>query len=52
MSVKFTKMTITGHLDEKGAKQVASCVARSYLIASIGAAMGGAAALIYAIRWW
>lgn len=50
--MKFTKMTITGQLDEKVAKQVASRVAWSYVIASVGAAMGGAAALIYAIRWW
>ncbi|WP_274519702.1 hypothetical protein [Comamonas testosteroni] len=43
-------MTIV--LDCKPTSLLASRIAWSYVIASIGAAMGGAAALIYAIRWW
>lgn len=50
--MKFTKMTITGQLDEKGAEKLAGRIGWSYIVASLGAAMGGAAALIYSIRWW
>lgn len=38
-------------LDKSAAAEIASRIAWSYVIAAIGAAMCGAAALIYAIRW-
>lgn len=50
--MKFTKMIITGQLDEKGAEQFASRIALAYVISAVRAALIGAAALIYAIRWW
>lgn len=45
-------MTITGQLDEKGTKKLAGRIGWSYLVASLGEAVCGAAALIYVVRWW
>ncbi|WP_211475049.1 hypothetical protein [Collimonas humicola] len=50
--MKFTKMNVTGQLDSQGAEKFASRIGVSYIIAAIGAASAGAAALIWAIRWW
>lgn len=54
--MKFTKMNMTGQLDSQGAEKFASRIGISYIVVSIGAAIGaasaGVAALILAIRWW
>ncbi|WP_287497781.1 hypothetical protein [Pandoraea sp. CB10b_02] len=50
--MKFTKMNVSGQLDADGAKRFASLVGQAYVIAAAGAACAGAAALIWAIRWW
>jgi len=47
--VKFTKMNITGQLQEKDAARFAQRIGSSYLIAAICI---GVAAIIAAIRWW
>jgi hypothetical protein len=45
-------MGLSGQLDERGAEKLAGRIGISYIVASAGAAAGGLAALIYAIRWW
>jgi len=47
--MKFTKMNITGQLNDDDSARVARRISISYVIASIGIAV---AAVIYAIRWW
>jgi len=47
--MKFTKMDITGHLNNEDSARFAGRIGLSYLIAAIGVAL---AALIYAVRWW
>ncbi|HWX01450.1 hypothetical protein [Collimonas sp.] len=46
------KMHLTVQLDERLAERFAALVGISYLVAAIGVACAGAAALILAIRWW
>jgi len=47
--MKFTKMNITGQLNDEDSARVARKISTSYVIASVGIAI---AAVIYAIRWW
>ena len=45
-------MQLTGQLDSSGAEKFATRIGLSYVIAAIGAACAGVAALVWAIRWW
>jgi len=47
--MKFTKMNITGQLNDADSARVARNISTSYVIAAVGIAV---AAVIYAIRWW
>lgn len=45
-------IVLHGQLTAREAQKLAGRVGIAYIAASTGAAAGGIAALIYAIRWW
>jgi len=50
--VKFTKMNITGQLENEAAAHVARSKGVAYVIAAVGVLLAGLAGLVAVIRWW
>jgi len=50
--MKFTKMNVTGQLNDEGSARFAQRIGLAYVIAALAGAVAALAALVYAIRWW